>query len=127
MSARTAKAQSEAQSEAQSGAPTEFLERYAREVDTLAADLDAFQDVLCRLLDDAKGRSADGSGQALDEMAQRARALADVARSMAKNGASSPVEHLTADVKLDDVLQRLSGSESGSASAGANGGKLEFF
>ncbi len=126
MSARTAaKAQPGAQSGTGSEAPSEFLERYAREVDTLAADLDAFQDVLCRLLDEAKGRPADGSGQALDEMAQRARALADVARSMAKNGASSPIEHLTADVKLDDVLQRLSGSEA--PSSGANGGKLEFF
>jgi hypothetical protein len=121
MSARTA-------ANAQSKAPSDFLERYAREVDTLAADLDAFQDVLCRMLDQAQARPADGSGQALDEMAQRARALADVARNIARNGASSPVEHLTADVKLDDVLQRLSGSESGSAaSPGANGGKLELF
>ena len=120
MSARTAKVQP--------AAPSEFLERYAREVDTLATDLDAFQDVLCRILEEARGRMSDGSGQALDEMAQRARALADVARSMAKNGAASPVEHLTADVKLDDVLQRLSGSESGSAApSGANGGKLELF
>jgi hypothetical protein len=110
MSVRTAKSSSD------------FLERYAREVDTLAADLDAFQDVLCRILDQAQAR--DGSGQALDEMAQRARALADVARNIAKQGASSPVEHLTADVKLDDVLQRLSGS---AAPAGANGGKLELF
>jgi hypothetical protein len=125
MSVRTA---AKAQLGAQPGTESEFLERYAREVDTLAADLDAFQDVLCRILDQAQARPADGSGQALDEMAQRARALADVARNIAKNGASSPVEHLTADVKLEDVLQRLSGSESGSAApAGANGGKLEFF
>lgn len=105
-------------------APSVFLERYAREVDSLAADLDAFQDVLCRILDEAKGRPADGSGQALDEMAQRARALADVARRMATGGATGRVEDLTADVKLDDVLQRLSGED---APSGANGGDLEFF
>ena len=110
MSARTAKA------------PSDFLERYAREVDTLAADLDAFQDVLCRIL--SQSGNADGSGQALDEMAQRARALADVARRMAQEGPAGPVEELVAGVTLEDVLQRLSGS---GTAPGNSGGELEFF
>lgn len=106
-------------------AQEEFLTRYADELDALARDLEKLQTTLA----DAriKTTKAPEGQQALDELTQRAQALADVARriSSGERHSDQTIRLIIANVKLADVAARLAGEPPPAARAPS--GVVELF
>lgn len=103
-----------------------FLGRFAAEVGALAGDLEAFQDVLCNALRSPDRLDAPERIQALDELSQRARALANVAAALAEANVlnTRAPEQLAMTVTLSDLARRLAGDTS---EASKNEGELQLF
>lgn len=97
-----------------------FLSRFAAELAGLASDLERFQDSLADILAQGEGRPIPVQSQAVDELSQRAHALAAIAARVAVDGAleESSIDGLIAGVTLSALAQRLS-------SAGHEGGRDE--
>jgi hypothetical protein len=92
-----------------------FLGRFASELGALASDIESFQDVLADMLSPMEGGRIPIQSQAMDELSQRAHALAGVAARMAVDGAleGGSVKDLVIGVTLGALAQRLSADGQG--------------
>ena len=98
--------------ESHADASPTFFRRFSAELVRLAADLDNFQNVLSILAGTTSNTEATMRVQALDELVQRAQALASVADHMTIEAPSNAaaIERIVSGIGLKTLVISLSGA-----------------
>jgi hypothetical protein len=109
-----------------SSAANLFLKKYAHELALLASGLDELQHTVGQLASLTSDTDLTVRAQAADELAQHARALADVAGKLAAEDQfdSNSIERALKSVNLTGLATRLAGAR---AAALQTGGEFELF
>ena len=103
-----------------------FLKRYAHELALLAAGLDEMQHTVGQLASLTSDADLTVRAQAADDLAQHARALAELSGKLAAENRidSKSIEQALKGVKLNALARRLAGGRTAALEAG---GELELF